>query len=118
MTRRYEVVVSIGDTNLEVHDPATLVFARELISECTSPEGMQQAVLDAVARNAEWRGRQCIHLLAPAAPPAPPVRAVLSAEVGTRAAEAHTGPQVRGLADTGHIAEIEARCVELLKKAF
>src|SRR5216684_2068165 len=118
MTRRYEVVVSIGDTNLEVHDPATLVFARELISECTSPEGMQQAVLDAVARNAEWRGRQCINLLAPEAPTSPTVRALLSAEVGTRAAEGHIGAQNRWFAGTRHIDEIEALCVELLKKAF
>ncbi len=118
MTRRCEVVVSIGDTNLEVHDPATLVFARELISECTSPEGMQQAVLDAVARNAEWRGRQCINLLAPEAPTSPTVRALLSAEVGTRAAEGHIGAQNRWFAGTRHIDEIEALCVELLKKAF
>ncbi len=112
------MVVSIGDTNLEVHDPATLVFARELISECTSPEGMQQAVLDAVARNAEWRGRQCINLLAPEAPTSPTVRALLSAEVGTRAAEGHIGAQNRWFAGTRHIDEIEALCVELLKKAF
>src|SRR5216684_1458321 len=118
MTRRYEVVVSIGDTNLEVHDPATLEFARELISECTSLEGMQQAVLDAVARNAEWRGRQCINLLAPEAPTSPIVRTLLSAEVGTRAAEGHIGKVNRWFAGTKHIDEIEALCVELLKQVF
>ena len=111
-------MVGIGDTSLEVHDPATLEFARELISECTSLEGMQQAVLDAVARNAEWRGRQCINLLAPEAPTSPIVRTLLSAEVGTRAAEGHIGAQNRWFAGTRHIDEIEALCVELLKKAF
>src|SRR5712691_1450019 len=118
MKRRNEVVVGIGDTSLEVHDPATLEFARELISECTSLEGMQQAVLDAVARNAEWRGRQCINLLAPEAPTSPIVRTLLSAEVGIRAAEGHIGAANRWFAGTRHIDEIEALCVELLKKAF
>lgn len=103
---------------VEVHDRDTLAFARELISESASPEAMQQAVLDAVARNAVWRGRQCINLLAPEAPTSPTVRALLSAEVGTRAAEGHIGAQNRWFAGTRHIDEIEALCVELLKKAF
>jgi glycine hydroxymethyltransferase len=111
-------VIQAGDIDLEMHDRDTLAFARELISESASPEAMQQAVLDAVARNAEWRGRQCINLLAPEAPTSPTVRALLSAEVGTRAAEGHIGAQNRWFAGTRHIDEIEALCVELLKKAF
>src|SRR5437588_11947051 len=46
------------------------------------------------------------------------VRALLSAEVGTRAAEGHIGSANRWFAGTQHIDEIEALCVELLKKAF
>ncbi len=112
------MVLRAGDTALEVHDSDTLAFARELISETASPEAVQQAVLDAVARNAEWRGRQCINLLAPEAPTSPTVRALLSAEVGTRAAEGHIGAENRWFAGTRHIDEIEALCVELLKKVF
>ncbi|MEP7105331.1 MAG: serine hydroxymethyltransferase [Chloroflexota bacterium] len=102
----------------EVHDPRVLAHARELIDECAEPIAMQQAVLDAVARNEAWRGRSCVNLLAPEAPTSPTVRALLAAEVGTRAAEGHIGPVNRWFAGTRHIDEIEALCVELLKKAF
>lgn len=102
----------------EVHDPAILGQARELLDACATPEEMQEAVLAAVHRNEEWRGRQCINLLAPEAPTSPTVRALLSSEVGTRAAEGHIGAVNRWFAGTKHIDEIEALCVELLKKLF
>src|SRR5436305_9052028 len=103
---------------VEVHDPATLAAAQAVLDACATPAAMQAAVLAAVERNAEWRGRQCLNLLAPEAPTSPTVRALLAAEVGTRAAEGHIGPVNRWFAGTRHIDEIEALCVELLKKAF
>ncbi len=102
----------------EVHDPEILAHARQLIDACATPAEMRQALLDAVARNEAWRGRQCINLLAPEAPTSPTVRALLAAEVGTRAAEGHIGPVNRWFAGTRHIDEIEALCVELLKRLF
>ena len=102
----------------EVHDPAMLAQARAVLDACSSPQEMQEAVLAAVVRNEEWRGKRCLNLLAPEAPTSPTVRALLSAEVGTRAAEGHIGPVNRWFAGTKHIDEIEALCVELLKKAF
>ncbi len=102
----------------EVHDPEILTQARELLDACQDPQEMQEAVLAAVRRNEEWRGKQCINLLAPEAPTSPAVRALLSAEVGTRAAEGHIGSVNRWFAGTKYIDEIEALCVELLKKAF
>src|ERR1700730_4783790 len=102
----------------EVHDPEILAQARALLDACQHPYEMQEAVLGAVARNEEWRGRQCLNLLAPEAPTSPTVRALLSAEVGTRAAEGHIGPVNRWFAGTRDIDEIEGLCVELLKKAF
>src|SRR3970282_633714 len=79
---------------------------------------MQDAVISAVRRNEKWRGEQCINLLAPEAPTSPTVRALLSSEVGTRAAEGHIGKVNRWFAGTQYIDEIEALCVELLKQAF
>jgi glycine hydroxymethyltransferase len=105
-------------TNLEVHDPEILARARALLDACQSPKDMQEVVLAAVARNEEWRGKRCINLLAPEAPTSPTVRALLSSEVGIRAAEGHIGAVNRWFAGTQHIDEIEALCVELLKKAF
>ncbi len=102
----------------EVHDHEILTQARELLDACQDPQEMQEAVLAAVRRNEEWRGKQCINLLAPEAPTSPAVRALLSAEVGTRAAEGHIGSVNRWFAGTKYIDEIEALCVELLKKAF
>lgn len=113
-------MVAIDDTSsrVEVHDPDILAHARAVIEACRTPEQVQQAVLDAVARNEQWRGRQCINLLAPEAPTSPTVRALLATEVGTRAAEGHIGAVNRWFAGTRYIDEIEALCVELLKKAF
>ncbi len=105
-------------TQIEVHDPEILAQARTLLDACQHPYEMQQAVLAAVTRNEEWRGKQCINLLAPEAPTSPTVRALLSSEVGTRAAEGHIGAVNRWFAGTKYIDEIEALCVELLKKAF
>src|SRR5512142_1640322 len=103
---------------VEVHDQAILSHARHIIDACNSHEEMQEAVLAAVNRNEEWRGKRCLNLLAPEALTSPTVRALLSAEVGTRAAEGHIGPINRWFAGTQYIDEIEALCVELLKKAF
>lgn len=102
----------------QVHDWNKLSGAQELLAACRSPQEMQAAVLAAVTRNAEWRGKQCINLLAPEAPTSPTVRSLLSAEIGTRAAEGHIGPVNRWFAGTKYIDEVEALCVELLKKLF
>jgi glycine hydroxymethyltransferase len=108
-----------GTTNqVEVHDQAILSHARSIIDACSSPEEMQEAVLAAVNRNEEWRGKRCLNLLAPEALTSLTVRGLLSAEVGTRAAEGHIGPINRWFAGTQYIDEIEALCIELLKQAF
>lgn len=104
--------------NFEVHDPEVLAQARAALDACDSAKGMEEAVLAAVARNEEWRGKRCINLLAPEAPTSPTVRALLSAEVGIRAAEGHIGSVNRWFAGTQHIDELEALCIELLKRVF
>lgn len=106
------------DEPFEVHDPDTLAKAQEIIKSTESPREWAKAVLDAVKRNEEWRGKRCINLLAPEAPTSPTVRALLSSEIGTRAAEGHIGRVNRWFAGTQHIDEVEALCVELLKLAF
>src|SRR5215831_11507878 len=105
-------------TVIEVHDPQILAQAKAVLDACLTPRDMQEAVLGAVSRNEEWRGKRCINLLAPEAPTSPTVRALLSSEVGIRAAEGHIGPVNRWFAGTQHIDEIEALCVELLKRVF
>jgi glycine hydroxymethyltransferase len=102
----------------EAHDSTILAHMRELLDACHTPEEMAQAVVAAVARNEEWRGRQCLNLLAPEAPTSPTVRKLLASEIGTRAAEGHIGAVNRWFAGTKHIDEVEALCVELLKQAF
>lgn len=107
-----------GRNAIEVHDPDVLAKARAILDSCVEPVEMQDAVLAAVGRNEDWRGRRCINLLAPEAPTSPAVRALLSSEIGIRAAEGHIGPASRWFAGTKHIDEVEALCVELLKQAF
>jgi glycine hydroxymethyltransferase len=103
---------------IEVHDRDTLAAARAVLDACADARAMGEAVKAAVARNASWRGEECINLLAPEAPTSPAVRALLSSEIGTRAAEGHIGPVNRWFAGTRHIDELEALCVELLKRYF
>ena len=126
MTTRSETGVSVTQNEetvdqvdqFEVHDPALLARTRALLDACGSPEEMAQAVLASVARNEQWRGAECLNLLAPEAPTSQTVRTLLASEVGTRAAEGHIGPTNRWFAGTRYIDEIEALCVELLKQAF
>lgn len=107
-----------GASMTQVHDPAVLASARDLLDALASPERMQAEVVAAVERNARWRGRECVNLLAPEAPVSPTVQRLLSAEVGIRAAEGHIGAVNRWFAGTRHIDEIESLCVELLKRLF
>ncbi len=104
--------------DVEVHDPAILEQAQAILAASESPRAWAQAVLEAVKRNEIWRGQRCLNLLAPEAPTSPTVRALLSAEIGIRAAEGHIGRVNRWFAGTQHIDEVEALCVELLKRAF
>jgi glycine hydroxymethyltransferase len=104
--------------DFEVHDPTVLSQVRALLDRCGSPLEMAEAVTAAVDRNEEWRGKQCLNLLAPEAPTSPVVRKLLSAEVGIRAAEGHVGPGNRWFAGTKYIDELEGLCIELLKKIF
>src|SRR6266487_4985582 len=105
-------------TQFEVHDAEILTQARAILDTCHSLQDIQVAVLAAVARNEEWRGKRCLNLLAPEAPTSPTVRALLSSEIGIRAAEGHIGAANRWFAGTQHIDEVEALCVELLKQVF
>ena len=106
------------ETSFEVHDPEILANARAILDSSESPQAWAEAVIAAVKRNEAWRGERCINLLAPEAPTSPTVRALLSSEIGTRAAEGHIGRVNRWFAGTQHIDEVEALCVELLKTAF
>ena len=105
-------------TQFEVHDREALANARAIMNATESPRAWAQEVIQAVKRNEEWRGERCINLLAPEAPTSPMVRALLSSEIGTRAAEGHIGRVNRWFAGTQYIDEVESLCVELLKTAF
>jgi len=102
----------------EVHDREILKAAQSILDQAAAPRKMADAVLKAVQRNEEWRGKRCLNLLAPEAPTSPTVRKLLSAEIGTRAAEGHIGRVNRWFAGTQYIDEVESLCVELLKRAF
>jgi glycine hydroxymethyltransferase len=108
----------VESSQFEVHDPEVLAKARAIMNATESPRAWAQAVVEAVQRNEEWRGERCINLLAPEAPTSPMVRALLSSEIGTRAAEGHIGRVNRWFAGTQYIDEVESLCVELLKVAF
>src|SRR5260370_12926399 len=110
--------IGVPANRIEVHDPATLSAARAVLDARADARAMGEAVKAAVERNARWRGEQCINVLATEARASAAVSALLSSEIGTRAAEGHIGPVNRWFAGTRHIDELEALCVELLKRYF
>jgi glycine hydroxymethyltransferase len=99
------------------HDPRALADARRVVEE-TGAAGVADRVQDLLRRNESWRGRRCVNLIAAESPTSPDVRALLSAEAGTRASGGHIGPLSRCFAGMGLLDEVEALCVELLKAAF
>jgi glycine hydroxymethyltransferase len=104
-------------TKGDQHDPDTLAAAARTVREST-PAELAGRVAELVADNAAWRGRRCLNLVAAESPTSPAVRALLSAEVGTRASGGHIGPLTRCFPGLGKVDQIEALCIELLKQAF
>ncbi|MFQ5712290.1 MAG: serine hydroxymethyltransferase [Candidatus Geothermarchaeales archaeon] len=86
------------------------------IVEEYSPSDVASTVMEVVARNEGWRGRECINLLAPEAPLSPTARRLLSSELCQRAGEGEVGD--RWFAGTKYVDELEALTVELAKKLF
>jgi glycine hydroxymethyltransferase len=103
---------------LEMHDSAALKQAHDLLNSCSSFLEMGNLIIQSVRCNEQWRGNECINLLAPEAPTSPGVRALLASEIGTRAAKGNIGPDHRFFAGTRYIDEVESLCLELLKKVF
>lgn len=99
------------------HDPGLLDDARRLVDERDAAEVVGR-IYDLVEQNESWRGQRCINLVAAESPTSPAARALLAAEVGTRASGGHIGRLSRCFAGMGLLDELEALCVELLKKAF
>lgn len=100
------------------HDHAVLRKARDALRDCLDGAGVRGLILDLVRRNEAWRGRQCVNLVAAEAPTSSLVRALLGAEVGTRASGGAIGHDQRWFAAMSVIDELEALCVEVLKRLF
>lgn len=101
-----------------MHDAQCLQNASDLLRQAQSYSAMADLVRAAVTRNEQWRGQQCINLVAAESPTSPSVRALLSSEVGTRASGGHIGRENRFFSGMKNIDELESLCVELLKMAF
>lgn len=101
-----------------MHDAQCLQCASALLKQAQSHSAMADLVRAAVTRNEQWRGQQCINLVAAESPTSPSVRALLSSEVGTRASGGHIGRDNRFFSGMKNIDELESLCVELLKMTF
>lgn len=104
-------------TKGDQHDPDVLAQARRTVLDSPAVE-IAGRVGELVGANEAWRGRRCVNLVAAESPTSPAVRALLAAEVGTRASGGHIGRLTRCFAGMGIIDELEAVCVELLKRVF
>jgi glycine hydroxymethyltransferase len=98
-----------------MHDIQCLQRASALLEQAQSHAAMADLVRAAVVRNEQWRGQQCINLVAAESPTSPSVRALLASEVGTRASGGHIGRDNRFFSGMKNIDELESLCVELLK---
>lgn len=99
-----------------MHDPDCLLRAHQQLLSAGSGPAMAELINDAVARNEAWRTRQCLNLVAAESPTSPAVRQMLASEIGTRASGGHIGRNNRFFTGMAAIDEVEALCVELLKK--
>jgi glycine hydroxymethyltransferase len=105
-------------TTGERHDPGILRAAHDLVHGGLSSEQVVQQVYELTRQNEHWRGSQCVNLIAAESPTSPLVRALLAAEIGTRASGGHIGPLSRCFPGMRYLDQIEAICVELLKELF
>ena len=78
---------------------------------------MQQAVVSAVARNAQWRGDECLNLLAPEAPMSPWCASCSPPRSANAPPRATSAPPTGGLPAPA-ISTRSRHCVELLKQVF
>lgn len=107
-------MTTISDAEIRITEEI-LSQTGEMLARLT-PEQAKDKVIEIVHRNEEWRGRQCINLLAPEALMSPTARRLLSSELSQRAGEGEIGN--RWFAGTRYIDELEALCVELAKRLF
>lgn len=98
-----------------MHDESCLANARALLEATGSNANAADLVRAVVDRNAQWRGQQCVNLVAAESPTSLAARALLSSEVGTRASGGHIGRDNRFFSGMRCIDELEALCIELLK---
>lgn len=101
-----------------MHDTTFLAQAAKQLGRAQNPSAMADMVRAAVNRNEQWRGHECINLVAAESPTSLSVRALLASGVGTRASGGDIGPSNRFFSGMKYIDELESLCVELLKKAF
>ncbi|WP_346777997.1 serine hydroxymethyltransferase [Paraburkholderia sp. Ac-20347] len=101
-----------------MHDVFSLEGAASLLKAADSYADAAELVRAAVNRNAQWRGQECLNLVAAESPTSLAARALLSSEIGTRASGGHIGKSNRFFAGMRFIDELESLCVELLKKSF
>jgi glycine hydroxymethyltransferase len=92
--------------------------AQSILEEEATPRKMADAVLRAVQRNEDWRGKRCLNLLAPEAPTSPTVENCYRLKSAPGPLKAISGGVNRWFAGTQYIDEVESLCVELLKRAF
>jgi glycine hydroxymethyltransferase len=101
-----------------VHDASCLANASALLEAAGSYSNAADLVRAAVDRNAQWRGQQCVNLVAAESPTSLAARALLASELGTRASGGHIGRDNRFFSGMRYIDELESLCVELLKGAL
>jgi len=107
-------IATISETEIRITEQI-LAQTGEMLTPLP-PEQAKDQVLDIVRQNEEWRGQQCINLLAPEALMSPTARRLLSSELSQRAGEGEIGN--RWFAGTRYVDELEALCVELAKRLF
>jgi glycine hydroxymethyltransferase len=107
-------MTTISETEIRTTEEI-LARTGEMLARLT-PEQAKDKVVEIVRQNEEWRGKQCLDLLAPEALMSPTARRLLSSELSQRAGEGEIGN--RWFAGTRYIDELEALCVELAKRLF
>ena len=100
------------------HDERLLDQARRLVNSTVSPKEIRAHLYSIVKMHEQWRGTQCINLIAAEAQTSREVRQLLTSDLGCRASGGHIGAENRFFAGLDEADRLEALCISVLTDLF
>jgi len=105
-------------TTGDFHDTKVLGEISDFVFAANDNTKILQRLMALEREHVRYRDNQCINLIVAEAPTSPLVRKCLSSSLGYRASGGHIGKTSRCFPGMHFVDQVEAICIELLKKLF